>query len=110
MTVTLPLPGDGWEAAQRALQYGSDSDSAEGEGEGDRTVEGPLEPPLSSDDCLSGMSDDDEAALRHAGVFTDDEVRHGGGWWGDTPRVVTYGKCGCQVKIHMVRCEAVQLL
>ena len=56
------------------------------------------------------MSDDDEAALRHAGVFTDDEVRHGGGWWGDTPRVVTYGKCGCQVKIDMVRCEAVQLL
>ncbi|XP_043237098.1 KAT8 regulatory NSL complex subunit 2-like isoform X2 [Amphibalanus amphitrite] len=66
--------GEGWEAAQRALQYGSDSESGEGEAEGDRTVEGPLEPSLSSDECLSGLSDDEHTVLRHAGVYTDDEV------------------------------------
>ena len=49
-------------------------------------MEGPLETPLSSDDCLSGLSDDEETTLRHAGVYTDEEVPTAGGGalhWGE---------------------------
>lgn len=67
----MPAGGD-WEVARRVLQqYDSESDS---EAEGDRMVSSPLESPLSSDDGLSGASDDESECLRNAGVYTDEEV------------------------------------
>ncbi|XP_037092785.1 KAT8 regulatory NSL complex subunit 2-like [Pollicipes pollicipes] len=67
--------GEAWEAAQRPLRYRSDTSSDEEEG--DRVVESPLEQGLSSDDADVGLSsedDDDDDLLRHAGVYTDEEV------------------------------------